>query len=289
MPISIPQRLISAIKEQRLVPFVGAGLSKQADASRYPTWTELLFEMIKHSRKNHHLSDVETSELREMLKKERHLAVAQHLKERLPRDYYIRFLEQMFDPPNALPANAHRLLLSLKPRFIITTNYDRLIETAYARDKQRALTIISYNDAAKLQRRLQEDRHPERPFLYKIHGDIEDVGDIILAEEDYRKLLYDAHGHQSVLGSIFIHFTVLFLGFSFNDPELIMHLGRIRHALKGMTNPDYILMEEKSVSSVESERFRKDYGLEVSFYPQRTNHQGLEEYLAELCRAGGKT
>lgn len=278
----IPDRLIKAAKNRQLVPFIGAGVSKQADQDHFPNWDQLLRRMIEGSVKSGYIEDATAKNLKEMLNKERHLMVAEALKNKIPRDYYFSFLEEQFDPPNVVSSEAHILLLELNPRMIITTNYDRLIENAYAKARSKALTVINYYDSPKVQRRLQDERYNDRPFLYKIHGDIEDVSSIVLAETDYRKVFYDELGYQTVLASIFIHYTVLFLGFSFNDEELVLHLGKLRHALKGETHPDYILFSGDFLNSEEVTGFRRDFGLEVLLYPADEKHTGLVSFLNEL-------
>lgn len=281
----IPERLIAAVCERTFVPFIGSGFSKQADKVHFPNWTELLKRLIISGREAGYLQENVAKNLLHLLSGNKHLMVAESLKSKLPTDFYNNFLESEFDPPDIFPSKAHSLLFDLNPKLIITTNYDRLIENAYASKAQRSLTVIPYSDSATVQRRLQDDKYRQRPFLYKIHGDIEDVSSIILSENDYRKLLYDQLGYQTVLSSIFIHYTVLFMGFSFSDEELSLLLGKLRYALKGSANPDYILLQEHECNPVEAERFRCDYGLEVISYP---NHDCLKDILLDIKTKASK-
>ncbi|MGA2796853.1 MAG: SIR2 family protein [Thermoguttaceae bacterium] len=280
----IPPRLVIAIQQRRCVPFIGSGFSKQADANHFPNWNQLLERMIRIAEAKCHISKSEARSLDALLKKNRHLMAAESLKSKLPRDLYYSILEEQFDPPNVRPSRVHNLLLELNPQLIITTNYDRLIEDSYAHAARKAMTVVPYSDAAALQRRLQEANIRNRPFLFKIHGSIEDTASIILTENDYRRLMYDERGYTTVLSSIFIHFVVLMLGFSFNDEELILFLGQIRHALKGSANPDYIMLPKKEVSDTEIERFRNDFGLEVITYSSSNKHEEVTSFLSQLVK-----
>ena len=277
-----PERLVRSVATKECVPFVGAGLSKQADDEHFPNWDQLLQRMIQDAEGKGYIEEYEVRDLRDLLHKHKPLMVAESLKVKLPSDYYYEFLESQFDPPDILPAEAHEILLEFNSRMIITTNYDRLIENAYARICNKAMTVMNYSDSGKVQRRLQSGRKREQPFLYKIHGDIEDVASIVLNESDYRRILYDEIGYQSVLPSIFIHYTVLFMGFSLSDQELLLHLSKLRHALKGGTAPDYILLQEGECNTVECERLRQDFGLEVLPYAAGADHRELVEYLRDL-------
>jgi hypothetical protein len=278
----IPNRLIEAARNRRLVPFVGAGMSKQADPQHFPNWTELLERLIEASQRASYLSTDDATLLQSMLVSHRHLMVAESLKSRLPIDFYASFLESQFSPPNIGPARVHKLLFDLSPALIVTTNYDRLIEDAYATTAHKAMTVIDYSDPGAMQRRLQDHNRVHRPFLFKMHGDIDDTRGLVLSESDYRRLLYDEQGYKMVLSSIFIHYVVLMLGFSFADEELNLTLGQLRHFLKSSSSPDYILLPHTAVNLLEAERFRKDFGLEVITYPATPDHRGLEDFLSNL-------
>jgi len=210
---------------------------------------------------------------------------AEALRGRVPLDYYYSFLAEQFNPPNSKPSlDIYEILFGLKPPIIITTNYDKLIENAYAQLHRKALTVKTYADAAGVQRRMQDSSGATKPFLFKIHGDIEDAGSIIFTETDYRKLLYDELGYKSVISSIFIHYTVVFLGFSFKDKEISLLLEQQRHFLKSEANPDYIIVPEGDLTSVEHERLRADYGLDVLYYKPAPNHRALKTLLSAIQR-----
>ena len=280
--MTIPSRLVSAVKTRSLAVFVGAGLSKQSDPKHFPSWAELLRRMLAEGAIAGHLSIPFKKDVEELIARDRLLMAAEALRAALPIDFYQAYLERGFDPPHVLPSEAHRLLFALQPRFLITTNYDRLLEDTYAERNKKSLTVIPYSNAEAVQRRLQDDRLPDRPFLFKIHGDIEDVRSIILTESDYRKLLFDEHGYQIVLSTIFIHYVVLFVGFSLGDAELNLLLTQIRHSLKAGNQPDYVLLADNSLNNVEIARFRNDYGLEVITYPYDSTHSGLRVFLEAL-------
>jgi hypothetical protein len=280
----LPEKLLRAVKERRCIPFVGSGFSKQADPNFFPNWEQLLTRMIEHFESIGSLKKIEATELRLLLQKRHHLMVAESLKTQIPRDAYLDFLKKQFDPLNISPSDAHKLVFQLKPRMIITTNYDRLLEDTYAAVEHKAISVTYYNHPAQVQNRLNEDRYYDRPFLFKIHGDIEFPSEIILAESDYRRLRYNENGYRMLLSSIFVHYTVLLMGFSLNDEEILLHLGAIRESLKHEAFPDYILLKAGSLTSIEETRFRNDYGLEVIYYPSGKNHEGLAAVLSELVK-----
>jgi hypothetical protein len=60
----------------------------------------------------------------------------------------------------------------LRPPLILTTNYDTLLEDAYAAEYGLAATVYTYRDAAVVQRSLQTNRLTNRPVIFKIHGQL---------------------------------------------------------------------------------------------------------------------
>ncbi|MBI4232493.1 SIR2 family protein [Candidatus Peregrinibacteria bacterium] len=279
---SIPDRLIVATRERRLVPFVGSGFSKQAGADKYPSWTELLLTMLRDAKRRGEVDAITERHIKSMIHKGQHLMAAEALKSRMATDAFATLMEESFAPQNVTPSHAHRTLLLLNPRMIVTTNYDRLIENTYAEIKRQAMTVITYDESAKAQRRLQDDKERERTFLYKIHGDVEDISSLILSETDYRRLLYDSAGYNAVLGSVFIHFVVVFMGFSLSDPELLLTLGRMRHALKSQNTPDYVIVPDDNINAVQIERYREDFGVETILYVSDLIHSGIVRFLRKL-------
>ena len=238
--------------------------------------------MVDEVEKRQYLDDITVADLRALLDKHKHLMVAEHLKTRTPRDFYYSFIQSQFQSQNAAPAEVHRLLVDLNPRMIITTNYDRLIEDAFAACKSKAMTVLQYSNSTVVQRRIQEDTSSAAPFLFKIHGDIDDPDGIILSETDYRRLIFSEPGYRTLLASLFIHYTVLFIGFSFSDEELSLTLAELRWFLKSASHPDYILLPDSDCTSVERSRFRDDYGLEVITYPKSENHMAVRDFMLEL-------
>jgi hypothetical protein len=281
---AIPEPLLAATREHRMVPFIGAGFSKQVSAGNYPNWVEFLHTLLSEARRIGVVDRNTASHIKHLIKSGQYLMAAESIRKRLPSDAYASLIETSFDPPQAKPARVHSLLLALNPRLVITTNYDKLIENAYAATHSQSMTVVTQEDPAKVQRRLQDDKERERPFLFKLHGDVEDISTIVLTESDYRRSIHDNTGNQMVLSSIFLTHVVLFIGFSFSDPELLLTVSRMRHALKSHSTPDYALMSDANSNPVQAERFRADFGIETIYYKYDARHSGVGKFLRALCK-----
>ncbi len=157
--------------------------------------------------------------------------LAEELKEVLGPTEFKSFLEETFLRDDVQYRPVHQLLVTLrKSKFIITTNYDVLIENAFAQEQIRP-TVLKYYEAHAIQRQL----YRRDPFVLKAHGDAETAAEeVVLTDKDYRRLLYQEPGYQSALQSIFTMYSVIFLGvhlmirsFAYYSTILTLHFRRV--------------------------------------------------------------
>lgn len=278
---SIPKPLLHAARERAVVPLVGAGVSRQA-GKMFPSWPELLEIMRSEAEKNGHIDAQESHEVGQLLQRGQYLMVAEALRASFPIDEYESLLESVFDPPDVTPSAVHHALFRLRPPVIVTTNYDTLLEDAYAAEYRQAATVYTYRDAPVVQRHLQKGRTPARPVIFKVHGSVDEPAEIILSERDYRKLLYQNAGYRTVLSAIFITTSVVMLGFSFKDRELTLLLESLRDSLKHRSSPDYVFLPTTEVGAVEARRLREDFGIQVIKYEPTENHPELLQFVNAL-------
>jgi hypothetical protein len=285
-PNRIPQMamLRQAVVARNLVPFVGAGISRQASPI-FPSWNILLHDMKDNAIKYGWLPTAEGNQIDELLAQNQFLMAAQDLKYRYPTDAYERFLQDKFDPPGVGPANIHRALIDLNSPLILTTNYDGLLEDAYAARFGRNATVWTYGNAPQVANFLHRPTVPGTPYVFKIHGSINDPPGIILSEHDYRDLIYEQPGYRMVLSAIFITKVVLMLGFSFADYELRLLLEAMRESLQHRSDPDYIFLRSSDVNDVQKRRYREDYGLEVITYDPTPGDPEVLQFINALGAA----
>jgi hypothetical protein len=278
-PSEVPERLIEAAKNGNLIPFVGAGLSRLA-ADIFPNWNELLMQMKDRAVTNRRMRHEEGQEVEQLINRGQVLMAAEALRDSLPKDEYQSILEEKFKPRNVRPTEAHKALFRLHPALILTTNYDNLLEDAYAEEYRRSIMSITWQEAVSIQRYLQgERRNGEQPVIFKIHGTIHSPDSIVLSERDYRQLLYWQPGYRLVMSAIFLTRVILMLGFSFSDPELRLLLEELRESLKHRSYPDYMYLPRETAGSVEARRLREDFGVEVVPYDPTPGHPEVLELI----------
>jgi len=123
-----------------------------------------------------------------------------------------RTIRDHFGEEKPVPA-IFRILARLPLRHVWTTNYDTLPERAW-REQRKRLDVKSGD----------KDVPMENPWchatLYKMHGTIEHPSEVIIAKSDYEAYRRTRPGFLHVLTGQLISRNMLFLGFSFTDPNL---------------------------------------------------------------------
>jgi hypothetical protein len=189
--------------------FVGSGLSLEAG---YGSWSDLL----------------ELCERELGIKLHRHddlAMVAQHyLNQGGNRGTELRAaVRNAFAPvPNDRIPRALRILSRSPLKSLWTTNYDKLIEQAWA---QQGLHLDV--------KRKQADFTAAPPpwtdgTLYKMHGCVDDLDSIVIAKDDYDLYAASREGFFTALAADLIGKRMLFLGFGHRDPNLALMFSTLR-------------------------------------------------------------
>lgn len=172
----------------------------------------------------------------------------------------------------------HEIIRSLPIRKIWTTNYDDFLEKAYLDDNK----VIDVKKSI-------EDMATEIDFsettIYKMHGDIGIPSSTVLLKDDYE--IYDKKNElfTKTLQTDLLSNTFLFIGFSFDDPNLESILSKVRIMLEGNPRRHYCLLKKISEGDPEFDQFDdpKEKARELEY---RINKQRLR--VADLLRYGIK-
>ncbi len=280
-PANVPQPLLDAVRQRNLVPLVGAGVSRQA-SDNFPNWSGLLREMATNALTQRYVSDSELSQINSIIEKNQFLMAAETLRSKYPLDEYYGFLQTRFRTPPTGPAQVHEALFRLNPPLILTTNFDTLLEDAYASKFRRNAVVWIPSGAPEVANYLHTGTVPSPPGIFKLHGSIHERTSMILTEQDYRGLIYRQPGYRLVVSAIFVTKVVLMLGFSGDDPELRLLLEEMREALMHRSEPDYIFLPANALNTLEERRWREDFGLRIIPYEPTPGHPEVLEFVNYL-------
>jgi hypothetical protein len=281
----LPPRLINALESGRLVPFVGSGVSRSAAPAKFPNWLEFVQLMNQTALSARFITKNVHHQIATLLKQEKYLLAVEALKRYMPEDAYKMFFEEnfLYTDKDKVDLSLQTALLETADRLIITTNFDRLLEDAFALHYKRAPTVSTFRDPYVVQATLQQQSLSASPLIFKLHGDIADITSIILSERDYRTLMFDHQSYESVLVSIFVNYVVLFVGFSLSDREIMMHVAKLRHQMQYFSHPHFALISDKDPNDVEDAVFRQSYGVDIIRYSAASQHRELREIIQSMA------
>lgn len=147
-----------------------------------------------------------------------------------------------------------------------TTNYDHLIEDGLRDANRNADVKIEY-------KQLSATKRDRDAVVYKMHGDVDHAADAILTKDDYVQYDRSHPFFRSVLQGDLISKTFVFIGFSFEDPNLDSILGQIRLLLDENIRNHYCFMKQINMSDCSSE---EEYGYRKA--QQELREQDLTRY-----------
>lgn len=125
-----------------------------------------------------------------------------------------------------------------------TTNYDTLIEDSLKKNNRKA-------DVKIKEENLATNIYDRDAVVYKMHGDISLPHEAVITKDDYELYNETRSLFTTSLKGDLISKTFLFLGFSFEDPNLDGILGRIKFLLEENTRDHYCIFKKISLEDYE--------------------------------------
>ena len=202
--------LAEELEKGKLVVFVGAGVSKN---SGLPEWEELI--------KNY----ADYRGIKEFTSKQ-FLTIPEEVFERYGSLKYYEIAEKRF-LGKYVTNSIHRILKKMKLTYIITTNYDTLIE-----DEIKNLQIVSKDEDLPYTN--------SNKMLIKMHGDFENKN-IVLKQSDYDNYEKNFQLISTLVKGLFTTNTVLFIGYSYSDTNVQQIMNWIKEILKEKTRKAFLV------------------------------------------------
>lgn len=202
--------LAEELEKGKLVVFVGAGVSKN---SGLPEWEELIKDYADYRG------------IKEFTSKQ-FLTIPEEVFERYGSLKYYEIAEKRF-LGKYVPNSIHRILKKMKLTYIITTNYDTLIE-----DEIKNLQIVSKDEDLPFTN--------SNRMLIKMHGDFENKN-IVLKKSDYDNYEKNFQLISTLVKGLFTTNTVLFIGYSYSDTNVQQIMNWIKEILKEKTRKAFLV------------------------------------------------
>ena len=226
--------IITASQNNKLVFFIGAGFSKLSETKslKIPSWEELINELKE---------DLNISNESDFLK--------------IAQLYFLKFGKHAYynkvksSIKDLTPSKFHKNLFDLNPHYIITTNWDNLIENT-AQEKGLAYDLIC-SDADLAHSQLDKK-------IIKMHGSFQQHN-FVFKEDDYLQYSQNFPLIENYIKGIFSTCTIVFLGYSYSDYNLKQIVSWITRISKA-TPKKFLLQGEFDLAQ---NKYLENYGISL--------------------------
>lgn len=254
-PQTLPKHieiLRNAKQQGSLAIFIGCGVSC-ATNKKYKSWGELV-KQLKTDLKSEENDFLKVAQLYSLEFGSRQ----------------IKKKVKSFFPEIDEPGVIQKSIIDLRPHYIITTNWDNLIDNAID-DNPGLIDKIATDKEL-----VQSDK--DKKYL-KIHGDFAH-DNFVFTEDDYLNYSYNFPLIENFVKSILSTHVVLLLGYSFSDWDLKQIISWIRHNSK--ERPPIYMVEEIGYSSVNS-KYYDNLGIQI--LPIYNDFEEYETKLLDLLKS----
>ncbi|EFF67536.1 SIR2 family protein [Eshraghiella crossota] len=236
-------QIAGQMKQGDISVFAGAGLSV---ASGYVDWKKLLEPISKQLRLN---ANIDLTE------------IAQYYKNKYERQGLNSLVFNEFDK---VPKNNENVnwLAKMPISEFWTTNYDDVIEQSVKKEGKNVQVIVKQED-------FKYHKAGREVTIYKMHGDKDSPDDVVLTKEDYQNYDSTRGVFTKLLSVELIRRTFLFIGFSFNDPNMERILSIAKQSLKGKSpQTHYCFMRKIQLTDYLDEK-------------NKLNHENIKKYIQD--------
>ncbi len=289
------EELKRLISENKVIPFVGAGVSKEikykTGENAFVNWKELLIklnEKVSNQNKKNGISS--------FLKDDNidYLDIADMIEKELTPNEFNKKLKEIFDIDfdeiNTSTLELAKTIWELNCKLIITTNYDKVLYHACEDTNKKFWDIEAIHEQATSLRDAIT-----KSTIWHLHGHIDNVDNTILTSQKYNEL-YTKDSTNSryksaleTLRTTINTKSLLFIGFSLDDEFVVNQLNRTIDIFGGNSHEHYVICKQgsnpntlnKNIKVIEYENHGQDLIDKIkSLAPNSTNNENkIEEKI----------
>ncbi|WP_442782723.1 SIR2 family NAD-dependent protein deacylase [Collimonas fungivorans] len=259
---AVVNEMAALLASHKLVPFLGAGISRQHLGLAAAELARKMAEEIDHPP--------------EMLLAD----LADIYLETRGETAFVEFLTHklVVTDLDERKAPSHRLLVSLMQNVLYTTNQDNLFELVAAKYGRHYRSIITVEDLS--------ESIPGEPLLIKFHGDTTVPGSLVFGTKSYQARMEEPdHPLDIRLKSDLLGKRLMFLGYSLNDENVAKIFATVARIFKGTLPSSYLVAFDDDPALIETAR---KYQVKVIIPPRlfpdaENNAEAFERFLQLLC------
>ena len=261
-PRAFVVEMADLLSKHKLVPFFGAGISRQHLGFAAAELAREMAEEIDCPPETA-LSDVADA----YIEARGHTAFVDFLDRKL----VVRELDERKAP-------SHRLLVSLMQSLLYTTNQDNLFEMVarkYGRKYRRVVTVEDLSESI-----------PGEPLLIKFHGDTSVPASLVFGTKSYQaRMAAQDHPLDIKLRSDLLGKRLMFLGYSLSDENVAKLFAAIKRAFNGTLPHSYLVAFDDDPALLKTAgEYQVKVVVPIRLFPEaRDNAEAFERFLQFLC------
>jgi hypothetical protein len=274
------ETVVEAVARRRAIVVLGAGSSFHSTplpgSSHPPDWKTFLTNAAEK------LPAPAKREARSLIKVGEYLSSCEIIKSGLGAEW-AKCVDSAFGHQKLEPGELHTHVYELDLPIVMTTNFDKVYQSAATKLSSSTVKIKSYLDK-DLALVAKGDVHSR--ILLKAHGSIDDIGSMIFTRSDYIRLRNEHPLFQRVVSSLSITNTLIFVGCGLRDPDLILMLEDLAAVSKGYG--EHVCVIDSRQSSELERVYRDCFGLKCFRYKYDRPHTELPKMIATLADLAAK-
>lgn len=175
-------------------------------------------------------------------------------------------------------APSHRLLVSLMQSVLYTTNQDNLFElvaSKYGRKYRRIITVEDLSDWV-----------PGEPLLIKFHGDMSERDSLVFGTKSYQqRIAAQDHPLDIRLRSDLLGKRLMFLGYSLSDENVAKLFASVKRAFNGRLPHSYLVAFDEDPELLKTAlKYQVKVVLPARIFPEaKDSAEAFERFLHLLC------
>lgn len=226
----IPKCLLEDFVANKVVPFVGAGFSKNADIPKgmdMKDWNQLGQAIKEYIPEYKCTSPIDA---------------LSNFENEFSRVKLIEVIARELNISKVKPSLTYKAFVNLFFNKICTTNFDFLLEDALVESKIPHSVIVEENRLAISLK--------ETTSLIKVHGDFNHPDKMIITENDYDSYIEKNKLMCTYISNLFITNTILLIGYSFEDNDMRGIWQIVNKNLGGLKRVAYCIMVNANKSDI---------------------------------------
>ena len=253
--------LAEELRDGKLIIFVGAGVSMN---SKLPSWNELIRDYAEK------LGMIKENEQRSFNGEET-LEIPEIYYDKFGKIKYYEILEKRFSDRKYLPNSIHKSLKKMDLNYIITTNYDKLIEDEF--ENKKISDIITKDNELPYSK--------TNKAIIKMHGDLKNRN-VVLKKSDYDNYEKNFPLISTFIKGLFTSNTILFIGYSLNDVNVKDIINWISEILEDDFRKVYLVDFQENNILLEEKYKKNELVNRISLDIINNREETLKNFLEEI-------